>query len=177
MKYFVSVDGTEFAVDITSNPDGSLSGSLCEPSTAADGSLRVFPRVQVAQIQGGSVVHVGNRPMEVFLEPARNGLRNAIVAGFRAPTTIQSERDRQLLVGNRQGRSGTGWLRSPMPGRIIKVTAKVGERVERGSALVIVEAMKMQNELFAEHAGVVGEVRVSAGDTVERDADLVRIDA
>jgi len=54
-----------------------------------------------------------------------------------------------------------------MPGRVVQVLVKEGEKVSRGQGLVVLEAMKMENEIQAEHDGVVGKVLVKPGDTVE----------
>jgi biotin carboxyl carrier protein len=53
-----------------------------------------------------------------------------------------------------------------MPGRVVRVLAQAGDKVEANQGIVVIEAMKMQNELKSPKAGVVVEVRVSAGDTV-----------
>ncbi len=66
-------------------------------------------------------------------------------------------------------------VRPPMPGRIVKVLAKVGETVRRGAPLVVLEAMKMQNEIPAPRSGAVLEVRVREGDAVAANDVLVRI--
>jgi biotin carboxyl carrier protein len=65
---------------------------------------------------------------------------------------------------------------SPMPGLILDVKVSVGDRVEVGQAVVIMEAMKMQNELAAEVGGVVTEIHVRPRQTVESHAPLVRIE-
>ena len=64
-----------------------------------------------------------------------------------------------------------------MPGRVVKVLCAPGERVERGQGLVIVEAMKMENELAAPGSGVVQTVHVEAGRTVEGGQVLVELAA
>jgi glutaconyl-CoA decarboxylase len=64
-------------------------------------------------------------------------------------------------------------VRSPMPGRVVKVLARAGERVAAGQAVVVVEAMKMENELRAPRAGTVREVRAAEGAAVEAGQDLV----
>jgi biotin carboxyl carrier protein len=64
-----------------------------------------------------------------------------------------------------------------MPGLVIKVEVAPGEAVAQGQGLVVVEAMKMENELRAEAAGVVKLVRVQAGQTIERDELLIEFEA
>jgi pyruvate carboxylase subunit B len=66
---------------------------------------------------------------------------------------------------------------APMPGMVVKIEVVEGDRVEPGQGVVIVEAMKMENELRATGASVVSRVRVRAGDAVEKDQILVDLDA
>jgi len=70
-----------------------------------------------------------------------------------------------------------GIVAAPMPGLVVRVTVVEGQRVEAGAGLVVVEAMKMENELHAAAPGVVRRIHVSAGDTVEKGAPLVEIEA
>ncbi|WP_230467582.1 acetyl-CoA carboxylase biotin carboxyl carrier protein subunit [Lujinxingia vulgaris] len=67
--------------------------------------------------------------------------------------------------------------RSPMTGVVLSVEVAAGERVECGQALAVIEAMKMENTLYATHAGVIGEVCVGPGETVRKDDVLMRWDA
>ena len=62
---------------------------------------------------------------------------------------------------------------SPMPGNILKVLVAAGQTVKEGDVLVILEAMKMENEIVAPHDGTVTQVVVEKGSTVETDAPLV----
>ncbi len=66
-------------------------------------------------------------------------------------------------------------VKPPMPGRIVRVLAKPGDAVHRGAPLVILEAMKMQNEIPAPDGGVVQDVRVREGDLVTASDVLVRL--
>lgn len=61
---------------------------------------------------------------------------------------------------------GLAEIKSMMPGKVVRLIASVGEAVEKGDPILIVEAMKMQNDLKAPKAGVVKEIRVSEGSTV-----------
>nr|WP_295382451.1 acetyl/propionyl/methylcrotonyl-CoA carboxylase subunit alpha [Pseudoxanthomonas sp.] len=67
-------------------------------------------------------------------------------------------------------------VRAPMPGRVVVVRAKAGDRVSTGQELLVMEAMKMELALKAPRDGVVGELRASAGDFVEADAVLVTLE-
>ena len=67
------------------------------------------------------------------------------------------------------------WVTSPMPGNILRVNVAVGDKVSEGQVLVILEAMKMENEIMAPCAGTVTQVLTSKGSTVDTDAPLVVI--
>ena len=67
-------------------------------------------------------------------------------------------------------------VRAPMPGLVVQVRVEAGARVSVGQALVVMEAMKMRNELSSEVAGVVTSISVAAGDKVESQATLISIE-
>jgi biotin carboxyl carrier protein len=82
-----------------------------------------------------------------------------------------------------QGRRGTGAgmdgprpVKSPMPGRVVRVLVEAGENVEEGQAVVVIEAMKMQNELKSPKAGRVARVVVGVGDAVGSGDVLVVVE-
>ncbi|MBI4416862.1 MAG: biotin attachment protein [Euryarchaeota archaeon] len=75
----------------------------------------------------------------------------------------------------REGAAQVVDVKPPMPGRIVRVLAKPGDAVRRGAPLVILEAMKMQNEIPAPDGGVVQDVRVREGDLVTANDVLVRL--
>lgn len=67
-------------------------------------------------------------------------------------------------------------LLSPMPGKIIDVLVKVGDKVSEDDELIILEAMKMENPVYATADGVIKDIKVSKGDTVEADAVLLTME-
>ncbi len=95
------------------------------------------------------------------------------VNGTAVPLALRTSAQRR-----RAGASdaGDGRVVAPMPGRVVKVLVAAGTRVEARQGVVVVEAMKMENELRAPRAGVVREVRVAEGASVEAQAVLVVID-
>ena len=76
--------------------------------------------------------------------------------------------------GRRRNRSGT--ISSSIPGKVVSLHAAVGDRVEEGEVLLILEAMKMQNEIQAPIPGTVSEVNCESGDSVEANVPLVIIE-
>ena len=69
--------------------------------------------------------------------------------------------------------AGAETVKAPMPGKILSVEVSAGQAVKKGETLLILEAMKMQNEIAAPHDAVVAEVRVSANQTVSTGDDMV----
>ena len=69
--------------------------------------------------------------------------------------------------------SGGTTVSAPMPGNILKVNVTAGQAVKEGELLLVLEAMKMENEIFAPRAGTVAQVLVSKGSTVDTGATLV----
>jgi geranyl-CoA carboxylase alpha subunit len=78
-------------------------------------------------------------------------------------------------AGSAKGR-GASVIAAPIPGKVVAVTVAQGDEVEPGRPLVVLEAMKMENELTADRAGRVAAVRVVSGDTVEAGAVLIELE-
>jgi len=97
------------------------------------------------------------------------------VAGERVAVEVIDERTRQIqaLAGVRPVAGASGTVVAPMPGLVLRVYVVPGQQVAAGAGLVVVEAMKMENELRAHRAGVVAKVHVEVGQVVERGAPLV----
>jgi biotin carboxyl carrier protein len=91
---------------------------------------------------------------------------------------IRVEEETRFIIRTRGG-AGAGHaahtLTAPLPGRIVRVAVKPGDRVEKGDPLLVIEAMKMENEFRAGAAGTVAEVRVAAGQAVNGGDVLVVI--
>ncbi len=73
------------------------------------------------------------------------------------------------------GRKADGRVKPPMPGKVVEVKVKEGQEVQEGDVLLVLEAMKMQNDLKAPMAGTVGKVHVSDGTNVEATTVLMEI--
>ena len=82
----------------------------------------------------------------------------------------------ELAVAGGAGTGGLRVMKSSMPGKVVRLLCKAGDRVERDQPLLILEAMKMENEIRAVAGGVVAEVKPKEGDKVETGGILVKID-
>lgn len=72
--------------------------------------------------------------------------------------------------------TGPAVIESPMPGRVIGIKVAEGARIETGQGVIVVEAMKMENELVSPQAGIVKKIAVQLGQTVEAGQELMRIE-
>ncbi len=109
--------------------------------------------------EAGAVPHEGGWLVDVM------GLTTAV-------EVVDPKRKALKLASGHAG----GLLSTQMPGRVVRVMAAPGDAVHKGQPLVVVEAMKMENELKSPADGVVAEVFVQPGQTVETGARLVRIE-
>lgn len=74
-----------------------------------------------------------------------------------------------------QGAQGSVTVAAPMPGKILGIKASVGQAVKKGEVLVILEAMKMENEIVAPEDGTVASINVANGDSVEAGATIATL--
>jgi len=95
--------------------------------------------------------------------------------GRRIRADVVDERTRAIreITGSGEAASGPAPVLAPMPGMVIKVEVEEGDTVRAGQGVVIVEAMKMENELAADTDGIVTRVHVEEGEAVEKDQVLV----
>ena len=91
---------------------------------------------------------------------------------------IRVEEETRYLIRTRGGAAGGGGqvLKAPMPGRVVLIEVAVGQRVQKGDGLVILEAMKMENEFRAVGEGTVKEIRVEVGQAVNPGDVLIVIE-
>lgn len=111
-------------------------------------------------------VILADKVYQCALEKLPGGHTEVIVNGQRVPVTIQDPKRLRHGVGAEGQAGGRATLTSPMPGKVVRLLTTVGEEVAEGQGLVVVEAMKMQNEVQAPRAGKVTEIKVTEGQTV-----------
>jgi len=119
----------------------------------------------VVQVETGvySVI-VDGASFEVRIQPSAEGL-TASAEGRRFAIEVRNPRDASRSLRQAIG-SGRQSITAPMPGKVVRVLVGSGDLVEASQGLVVVEAMKMQNELKANRAGRVIEIRAREGETV-----------
>ena len=166
MKYFVKVGESEEEILI----DG-------ESVTVAGNTLRA--NIEEAPGSPLHVLHIGDAVHRILVRRgAFRGEYDLSVEGYRFRAEALDERGRAIreLAGSRARAAGPAHLTAPMPGLIVRVNVSDGDRVRAGQGLVVMEAMKMENELRAGAAGVVRRVLVSPGSAVEKGALLLELE-
>ena len=117
-------------------------------------------------------VEVNGTPYSVQLEKPAKKQVVTLKRPAQAPTTSTG-----APVVSRPTTSGSAAaVKSPLPGVILSVDCKVGDVVKRGQKLLILEAMKMENNINADRDGKITEIKVNKGDSVLEGADLVVIE-
>lgn len=136
-------------------------------------------QVEVLSVEGNMAkVIVNDEPYEVMLDdkavnddsPARiveEILRESKPAKSAAPATNNNK--------PAQPASGTSAVKSPLPGKILDIYVKIGDKIAVGQNIICLEAMKMENNIHSEKAGTVTAINVQKGDTVLEGDKLVEI--
>lgn len=146
----------------------------------------------------GEGAAVEGKPVDAAISPLGNGVYSILLGGesFRVvlsgggpETTVQCagatgnvkvESARSRLLKQFAGVTGEAHremvVRAPMPALVVRIEVEVGQQVEKGEGLVVLEAMKMENELNAPHAGIVKEILTEKGKSVEKGALLVKLE-
>ena len=135
----------------------------------------------VVEIEGTPllVVTIGERIHRVLARRGHAaGQYTLHLGGFRFDVEALDERTRSIrqLAGSAATPAGPASLAAPMPGLVVRLLVQPGEHVKAGQGLVVIEAMKMENELRASAPGVVRAVTVTPGSAVEKGAVLVEFD-
>lgn len=120
---------------------------------------------------------VDGRSWSFPMESGGRGRWSVVVQGERREVEVLDERAAHIrsLVGETPAPVGPLVLKAPMPGLVLRVLASPGQKVVEGTSLIVLEAMKMENELKAPSAGIIQGISVTAGQTVERGQPLVQL--
>jgi acetyl/propionyl-CoA carboxylase alpha subunit len=138
-------------------------------------------RGELSEIEGSPVrmVKIGTHVYRVVAQKREGRGRYTLwVDGYRFEAEALDERTRAIRDTTAAAAAPTGPapVRAPMPGLIVRINVQVGDTVEAGQGVVVMEAMKMENELRATAAGRVKSIEVAPGAAVERGSLLVALE-
>lgn len=166
MKYVVMVGNEEIEVDL----DGDVIGVDGIRNTAHLNEVEGTP---VRMVTIGDEVH-----RVVARRGPTRGRYTLWLDGFRYEVEALDERTRAIraLSGAGKEASGPAPLLAPMPGMVVRISVAVGDTVQAGQGLIVMEAMKMENELRAATAGTVKAILAREGTAVEKGALLLELE-
>lgn len=174
MRYHAIMNGQERLIEV--HAQGSRYRVAIHAGPREDKALppRVL-EVDAVHLAGHSVsLLAGGRSARCDVDPAKDGALAVLVNDTVHHLEILDERRlRMRRAGGKFSLEGPQRIDAPMPGKIVRVLVKVGDKVEEGQGLVVVEAMKMENELKSPKAGMVAELYAQEGAAVESGAKLV----
>jgi biotin carboxyl carrier protein len=163
MKYTAIIDGDRLEIELTRTENGALEADV-------EGEKYI---VDILSVERGVYwFQWKNRSIEISITPNADGYAVS-VGGQRLEVEVIDARA-ALRKAARQGQSGIVELRAPMPGKVVKVLASEGTSVEMNQGLLIIEAMKMQNEIKSPKKGTVRKVGVKESAAVNA-GDLLAI--
>jgi biotin carboxyl carrier protein len=156
MTVWIEIGGRPRRVEV---PDGAMMDPGQAAACVVDGVVVAVDAVPVRE--GMLSLIVAGRQWECVLDGDA-----VVIAGRRFSFVVHDPRALARRGGAAGGEDGPRALRAPMPGRVVRVLASEGEEVTEQQGVVVLEAMKMQNEMRSPKAGRIRRVAVQVGDTV-----------
>ena len=157
MKYITTLDGKEYLIEVVDEHHVSVNGRAQEVDFESVSGQPVYSLI------------LDGKSYESYVYETEEGWQ-VLTRGRQYNLTIEDEREKRLraAAGGGVAESGEFHLKAPMPGLVVAIPVNEGDKVEKGQVILILESMKMQNELKSPKAGTVGRIRVKQGEKVEQ---------
>jgi biotin carboxyl carrier protein len=164
MKYVTTVDGKEFIVEVMDEKHVSVNGQVLEVDFESVDGQPVYSLI------------IGGKSYEGYVYPDEQKWQ-VLLHGRLYQADVEDEREKRLreAASGSVAEGGEFHLKAPMPGLVVAIPVAEGQAVKKGQVLLILESMKMQNELKAPRDGTVSRIRVKAGETVEQKQTLLNV--
>jgi biotin carboxyl carrier protein len=164
MKYVTTVNGKEFEIEIVDERHIRIGDRLLAVDFESVSGQPVFSLILDGRSYE-SFVYQGDEDWEVLLR------------GRQFQVRVEDEREKRLraAAGGGVAEGGEFHLKAPMPGLVVAIPVTEGQAIKKGQVLLILESMKMQNELKAPRDGVVERIRVKTGESVEQKQTILSI--
>jgi biotin carboxyl carrier protein len=164
MKYMTSTGDESFEIEINGENDLLVNGQ------------RML--IDFRSVVGQSVYSliVNGKSYEALVQPTEEGLE-VLLHGQLFQVSIEDERQRRLRqsTGSTTVRRGEFHLKAPMPGLIVTVHVREGQEIKTGDRMIVLESMKMQNEISSPTDGTVRTLRIKPGDNVDQNQVLLTL--
>ena len=164
MKYITIVEGKQFMIEIIDEKHVRVDEKLYEIDFETVSGQPVYSLI------------VDGKSHESYIYQEDDNWQ-VLMHGRLYPVTVEDEREKRLRAAAGGGVAETGefHLRAPMPGLVVAIPVTEGQEIKRGQVILILESMKMQNELKAPRDGTIGRIRVKPGETVEQKQTLLSV--
>ena len=164
MKYITTVEDKQFLVEIIDEKHVSVDGKIYNVDFESVSGQPVFSLI------------VDGKSHEAYVQEGDETWQ-VLMRGQLYPVKVEDEREKRLRAAAGGGVAETGefHLKAPMPGLVIAIPVTEGQEVKKGQVLLILESMKMQNELKAPRDGKVSRIRVKPGESVEQKQALLSV--
>lgn len=164
MKYITTIGEREFVIEVIDEENIVVDGVACKVNFESVSGEPLYSMLIDGQSHE-AYVYEDDDGWEVLLQ------------GSLYPATVVDERELRLrsAFGSGPVQGGEFYLKAPMPGLVVAIPVEDGQEVEEGDVLIILESMKMQNELKSPRAGTIARIRVGIGDNVERRQTILSV--
>jgi len=164
MRYITTVDDKQFLVEIIDEKHISVDGKVYEVDFESVSGQPVYSLI------------VDGKSHESYVAPGDQNWQ-VLIRGRLYPVTVEDEREKRLrsAAGGGVAETGEFLLRAPMPGLVVAIPVAEGQEIKKGQVILILESMKMQNELKSPRDGIMGRIRVRPGETVEQKQTLLSV--
>ena len=164
MKYITTIGEKQFLVEIIDDRHVSVDGKVYEVDFESVSGQPVYSLI------------VDGKSHESYVAPGEQDWQ-VLLRGRLYPVAVVDEREMRLRAAAGIGVAETGefLLKAPMPGLVVTILVEEGQEIKKGQVLLILESMKMQNELKAPRDGVVHRIKVKTGETVEQKQTLLSV--
>ena len=164
MKYITTIGEKQFLVEIIDDRHVSVDGKVYEVDFESVSGQPVYSLI------------VDGKSHESYVAPGEQDWQ-VLLRGRLYPVSVEDERERRLRAAAGSGVAETGefLLKAPMPGLVVTINVEEGQEIQKGQVLLILESMKMQNELKAPRDGKVNRIKVKPGESVEQRQTLLSV--
>jgi biotin carboxyl carrier protein len=164
MKYVTKIDDTEFTVEILDEKHIRINDKVLEVDFQSVSGQPVYSLI------------IGGKSYEAYVSPDEDEWQ-VLLRGRLYQARVEDEREKRLraAAGGGAAESGEFHLKAPMPGLVVALPVEEGQEVRKGQVILILESMKMQNELKSPRDGIIQRIKVQAGETVEQKQTLLSV--
>ncbi len=163
-EFFVQTDTAEYGIKVNEN------------TVTIEGEEKSYELTGITPLQ--YILRIGNRSYQVLVISSIKGEEKFLIDGRYVNATAKSrlESIAAKIIANTQKGHHKSSVNAPMPGMVLKLKKEKGEKVEQGEAVLVLEAMKMENEVKSPYSGVIKEIFVTEKMAIEKGARLFSIE-